>query len=554
MFTIFKNRNTIFIVIVIFLLMVFGGFIRFYNNTHNPNGLNVDEVAFGYNAYSILKTARDENGLFMPLSFRSYGDYKNPIPLYLMVPSIALFGLNDFAVRFPNALLATLSIPIFYLLFYKLTKKQSVSLIAILLLTISPWHIFFSRFASENLIGCLFVVLGMYFFLKMIEKNSIKFSILSSLFLIGSMYTYFAQRLFIPLFYLPLIYISWKKFKLSKSLLFFVIVAVILALPLILSTLFGSDNARAKMTFIGNDIEFLRNVALTNQQVNYSVFNGVDYYFLLFFYWFRKYLNYIHPAFLFFKGLDMTTTGSLGLGVLYFFEAPFLIFGIFKLIKQKLPYAYFIIYWILIGLIPASLTISEQNATRTLLILPPLLLISSLGAMGLFKLVRNNLSRRYSTVVSSLFALFILWNLIRAYFTFAVHFPNERGEYFMEGSREVVNFIEKNQNRYKEVVFDPVRGVDGPLIVSVPHMYMLFYLKYDPITYQNESKLIGDNLFGFGKYRVRRIKWEQDKSTKDILYIGSPWSIPEESLKPGEILDKIYLTNGKLAYLIVSPK
>ncbi|MDO8609647.1 MAG: hypothetical protein Q7R95_03800, partial [bacterium] len=110
-----------YIFIIILILTILGGFLRFYGITKNPVSLSIDEVAFGYNAYSILKTGRDEYGKFLPLSFKSTGDYKNPVPIYSMVPSIAIFGLNEFGSRFPTALIATLSIPFFFFLFTEIT-------------------------------------------------------------------------------------------------------------------------------------------------------------------------------------------------------------------------------------------------------------------------------------------------------------------------------------------------------------------------------------------------------------------------------------------------
>src|SRR3972149_11059967 len=136
------------ILVFLLLLTILGGFFRFYQITKNPISLSIDEVAFGYNAFSILKTGRDEYGKFLPLTFKSTGDYKNPVPIYLMVPSVALFGLNEFSVRFPTALIATLSIPLFFLFFMEISGSQIISLVATLFLTISPWHIYYSRYVS----------------------------------------------------------------------------------------------------------------------------------------------------------------------------------------------------------------------------------------------------------------------------------------------------------------------------------------------------------------------------------------------------------------------
>ena len=48
-------------------------FLRIYKVTSVPPSLNWDEVSIAYNAYSILKTGKDEWGDFLPLHFKSYG-------------------------------------------------------------------------------------------------------------------------------------------------------------------------------------------------------------------------------------------------------------------------------------------------------------------------------------------------------------------------------------------------------------------------------------------------------------------------------------------------
>ena len=90
--------------------------LRFYQLGQNPPSLDWDETAHGYNAYSILKTGRDEYGYKFPLYFRSFDDYKPPIYTYLVVPAVAIFGLNDFAVRFPSAFLGVLAVLFTYLM------------------------------------------------------------------------------------------------------------------------------------------------------------------------------------------------------------------------------------------------------------------------------------------------------------------------------------------------------------------------------------------------------------------------------------------------------
>ena len=104
--------------------LVVGIFLRFYRLGGIPDSLNWDEVSWGYNAYSILKTGHDEHGAFMPLSFKAFGDYKQPVYVYLTSLSVGLFGLNPFSVRFSSAFLGVLTIPFVWLLVFELFKKE----------------------------------------------------------------------------------------------------------------------------------------------------------------------------------------------------------------------------------------------------------------------------------------------------------------------------------------------------------------------------------------------------------------------------------------------
>lgn len=134
-----------FLIAIIFIATI----LRFWDLGSNPPGLFVDEVSNGYNAYSILKTARDEYGNFLPLTFRAFGDYNPALSVYTLVPSIALFGLNDFAVRFPSAIFGVFTVLLTYFLAYQILKDQKIALGASFLLAISPWHLQFSRYDHE---------------------------------------------------------------------------------------------------------------------------------------------------------------------------------------------------------------------------------------------------------------------------------------------------------------------------------------------------------------------------------------------------------------------
>ena len=219
------------------VIILIAAFLRLYRLESVPPSLYWDEVSLGYNAYSILRTGHDEYGRFLPLTnFAAFGDYKPPGYIYATVPSIAIFGLNEFAIRFPSAFFGILTVLLTYLLTKKLFEKSNVSghpfdklrmtlspskgqlsvvkgeaiaLLSAFFLAISPWHLQFSRGAFEANLGLFFSTLGIYLFLRFAKDNTlwIFFSVLSFL---AAMYTFTGQRLFVP-FILLVLAIQFRK-------------------------------------------------------------------------------------------------------------------------------------------------------------------------------------------------------------------------------------------------------------------------------------------------------------------------------------------------------
>src|SRR3989344_8926202 len=94
--------------ILLILIIILAALTRVLFLGQFPNGFTGDEAQQGYSAYSILKTGKDEWGQVLPIFPRGFGDYKPPLYTYLTIPSVAVFGLNIFAVRLPSALIGIL--------------------------------------------------------------------------------------------------------------------------------------------------------------------------------------------------------------------------------------------------------------------------------------------------------------------------------------------------------------------------------------------------------------------------------------------------------------
>lgn len=157
--------------LLLFISIVLGIFFRLYQFGQKPYGLNRDEAALGYNAYALGQEGVDEWGNSWPLVFKSFGDYKLPGYIYLLIPLIKIFGRHDWVVRLPSLLAGFALIPLAYMYLKEILSKASPSsnlqhafkkllpLLASAFVASSPWAIYYSRLGFEaHAALCLLVV------------------------------------------------------------------------------------------------------------------------------------------------------------------------------------------------------------------------------------------------------------------------------------------------------------------------------------------------------------------------------------------------------------
>ncbi len=170
--------------------------IRLYHLGTIPVSLHGDEVGVGYNAYSLVTTGIDEYGKSWPLVLRA--DVA-PAIFYATIPSVAVFGATDFAVRFPSVVIGTISLIVFYFLVRELFDS-STALVTTVILTISPWHVQISRIAHDAPYGLLLQLIATLCFLRGTKGKSF-YILLGCVFFGLSFYAYHSPRLTSPLLY-----------------------------------------------------------------------------------------------------------------------------------------------------------------------------------------------------------------------------------------------------------------------------------------------------------------------------------------------------------------
>jgi len=524
------NFRIIFLIIVI----LFAALLRIYKISENPPSLSWDEVSIGYNAYSILKTGRDEHGRFLPLdTFTAFGDYKPPVPIYMTVPFVAIFGLNELSVRLPSALMGVMAVVFIYFLVIELINiyfpnkpksrhyssiinYQSLPYIIMLMLAVSPWHINLSRAGFEANISLTFILAGLYLVLKSVIYP--KYWIYAWIPFVLSFYTFNSTRYMVPLLGLYIL-IAFRKNVLEnkKYIAFGLMLAFLMMIPVIPHVL--SKEARLRFTEVNiftdssvieasnRRIEEEGNNILSRIIHNRRV-GFIRSYFIHFF-------DNLDPQFLFVNGDGNPKFSTRDLGQMYLIDAVFITIGFIYLGAVNPSLFLFLVFWVISGIFPAGMARETPHALRTLNILPVFYIFSGFGIYSILNLI----SRSKSGLISlfSITGIAVLYFAIFTYYiyNYYVHYPVEYAGEWQYGYKQAISYVGSENEKYDQVFVSD--------IIGRPYMYTLFYLKYDPVKYLSEKMSYFDaagfyHVDGFGKF-----VFSEDKinSGGKVLYVDS---------------------------------
>lgn len=542
------------LILIIFLAFV----LRFYKVTEVPPALNWDEVSIGYNAYSVLKTGKDEWNQPFPVHFKAYGEYKLPMQIYLSIPGIYFFGLNELGVRITPVIYGTLTVVVMFFLGRALFASELAGLAAAFLLGISPWHIQLTRASFESSLATFFISLGVWWLIKGFKDQ--KWFVISVVPFALSVFTYNSARILTPLFLIAIVLLYWRiLIKFKKIVAFSLIVFTILMLPLLPYLFSGERSARYKLVSITDDPGLVQRI---NQDRGHSklpqplprlIHNKITY---VAFYASRNYIAHFTPQFLFISGAPHKQHHVQNMGELYYFQAPFLLLGLYVLFKQKNKFRGLLSAWVLLAFVPVSVTNdSIPHALRTLIAVPFYQLVSGLGVVFSLKWFSKwSVSAKVLSVavLVAIVGVSISWYLYNYY----VIYPKSYSRDWQYGYKQAVSYINQHKDEYDMIVFSRHYGE--------PHMFTLFYLNYDPSKYQtgpNLERIETNNwvwVLRFDKFYFPDLG-DQGTQQKDILeqykgkrilFIGKSGDFP----LGGRKLEEIRFLDGNTAFEIVDNK
>ena len=492
-----------------------------------PAGLSHDEAVKGYDAWSILRTGRDQYGERFPLVFRGIGDQREALLPYLIVASEAVLGPTDVAVRLPTALAGIALVGgVFFLA--RETFGARAGLVAAALLAVSPWHVQVSRLAFRAGLLPLATVLGLWLLLRALRRGRGMFA--AGLLLGLGLHTYLAARLFLPLLLVgiagiyrqPLLRAPRPGTPWWRRAIVPLLAGVgTMAVPLALWGLLHPAE------FVGHAAESAAHGDPLRQAADAL----------------GRYLSYLGPRHLLTQGDPYPVPSTGRFGLLYWPALPLALAGLARLATRRSRADLLVLWWLIVYPIPAALTRgAHPDWLRAAAGIGAWEVIAGCGAVAVLDWlrprVRLGVLRAGALALAALIALsagWFLWDYTR-------RFPDRAAWAFTDGADEAVRRVAALQGGYRRVVL--------PAQVPAIHDIYLFYSRYDPGQLHREGledlAAPGDwaDVRGFGRHRV--CDPVVCCTAGDLCLVRGRWH------GPGELLGEVRDRTGQVAFTLVA--
>lgn len=500
------------------LVLIIATWLRFFNLGITPGGLYVDEASIGYNAYSLLKTGRDEYGKSFPALIKSYGDFKAPVYTYLLVPVYKFWGMNMTTTRAVSAVAGVMTVAFLYAFVKLVTNKNRLAILSSLVLAISPWHMLLSRAAVESNVALMFMMVGLWAFFKYI-KGSKAFLVVAAMTSAVAFTAYHAQRLILPLLFLGLGW-HYRKKIFNRDDMRWLVGGLVAGLIILTPTLGVLKTPAFLARAEGINILSFR----TNQLWGWVEGAGVLNHraLLLTRQWLALYTAYFSPKYIFGPGNFVLRNAYPDAGPFLIWQLPFLIAGVIGLARaKKNDGKVLMVLLLVISPLAASLVDEPLGMIRALPMVIPLSVLIALGMDTFIKKWRN-----WGIMVV---ILLVFLGIGRIYLSAFKINDFYRYRYWDYGTDKVVEEINKLQD--EKIQVDNWR--------AEVYAQLLFFLKYDPAKYQAGNRMNYGNYYydepidkvkRMGRITVKSINWNDDIVFNKVV-VGSHVVFGDDEIK-----------------------
>jgi len=216
------------------LVFVVGAIIYLHDAGRIPAGSFIDESSVGFNAHLISQSGRDEIGVAWPLYFRAFGEYKNPVYIYLLAALYRITGPSISVARMFSASAGLIAALLIGILAFRITKRRAVAIVVMIMALLMPWLFELSRVVVEVALYPLLLALFLWCVYRLVSKAS--WSWIDALTLAVTLalltYTYSIGRLLAPMLALGLLF--FRKPKRLPSILRVWVLYAISVIPILI--------------------------------------------------------------------------------------------------------------------------------------------------------------------------------------------------------------------------------------------------------------------------------------------------------------------------------
>lgn len=515
------------------LIVILALFLRLYSLHSLPPALFSDEVDIANQVRTFRLSQSDYYGNRFPIHFHSFSDWRTPLEIYSSV-FISYFTSDPvLIVRLPSVFFSLLTVILFYLI--------TGSLLASLLLALSPWSLHFGRTGFE-VSGMLFTILaGLFFWLKYHRFSKTIYLYLSLIFFCLSPYFYSTAKLFLILL-LPLLLIIWPKtiFRLkTKNIIFLIFTAILMLSPMLVDTFRGHAGFRFSYISIFTEphreqiTDTLRyqDILLSHPdeigvQTPFLSFIFHNKYQLILEKFIKNFLSSFSTNFLFLRGDENLRQSFGNHGLLYIIDFFLIYIGIIFHFKNPTKLGSFFFYFLLLAPIPFALTrdSASPHATRLIFMIFPLLYFSSLAL------------KKYLY----LFPFYLLF-FINFWHYYTIHYPQISARYWHYNLKEAILAAKKTD---LNIIY----------FSDTAEAFLPFFLLYFPYPVPNTGNIVAKiapfespSFVGSvlnQRYYFGRLNWSNLSGLPSESLIIAPES--NQNLFPAELkiikkIDKKYL-------------
>jgi dolichyl-phosphate-mannose-protein mannosyltransferase len=507
---------------VVLCAVIAGGALRFARLSSVPVGLYCDEAFQGYEAYCLISTGADSRGVPHPLFFDIFDvGWEEPLYIYLTTLPVKLLGTTEAATRAVAAASGTLGILAVAWLAHLLSGPRAAAAAAAMM-AVSPWAFHFSRVGFQATLLPLFLAAGAAAWLKGCDpdaRSSLagwRWMAAGAATMAAALYTYVAARLLAPLLLAGLAASHAARIKrigpLRSAALALAVAAV--SLPVLLFALTPQGLSR------------YQDVGLASR------FSGVEAAGRFI----SNYVSYLSPGFLLADGDPNLRHSAAGFGMLHPHDLLFLLAGLAAAALRRRPGDLFMLWWLAVSPVPASLAADPRHAVRALGAIPALYALAGCGAAALMS-PSGPLStgRRQGRIALALILMAGSASALVYLHHYFVEYPTYSGPAWQYGLKQAYEEVEALAGDHDSIYV--TRAEDFPFI------HRLYLFAFPPREYQahkfsGTKYLFDEPVF----YRGGLVKGRENP-----LFLLKPDEIPASGILPRRAITN---PDGSTAFVI----